>query len=88
MRHQVKYIPVLLQFDLARLLGTCKLKTIDKKKFHTITTMERDHSGKPAVKIIEMRCRASLSEYRARVTKYKEDGRLLPIFPLESFYKD
>ena len=36
---------VLLQFDLARLLGICELKTIDKKKYHAIT-MERDHSGK------------------------------------------
>ena len=79
---------VLLQFDLARLIGICELNIIHKKKYHKITTMERDRSGKPAVKIIEMRCRAALSEYKTRVRKYKEDGRLLLFFPSESFHED
>ena len=58
-----------------------KLKIIDEEKYHTITAMERDRSGKPAVKTIEMRCRAPLSKYKAQLRKYKENGRLLPFFP-------
>lgn len=69
-------------------IGICELKIIDRKKYNSITAMVRDRSGKPAVKTIEMRCRAALSEYRAQVRKYKEDGRLLPFFPSESFYKE
>lgn len=33
-------------------LGICELKIIDKKKYKTITAIERDRSGKPAVKTI------------------------------------
>ena len=68
-------------------IGICELKIIDKEKFQTITAMERDRSGKRAVKAIEMRCRAALSEYKAQIKKHKEDGKLLPFFPSESFYK-
>ena len=66
-------------------IGICELKILDKTKYKTITAMERDRSGKPAVKTIEKRCRAALSEYKAQA---KEDGRLLPFFPTESFYKE
>lgn len=69
-------------------IGICELKIIDKKKYKTITAMERDRSGKPAVKTIEKRCRAPLNEYKAQAKKYKEDGRLLPFYPSESFYKE
>ena len=69
-------------------IGICELKIIDKKKYKTITAMERDRSGKPAVKTIEKRCRAALNEYKAQAKKYKEDGRLLPFYPSESFYKE
>lgn len=62
------------------------MKIIDRKKYNTIAEMVRDRSGKPAVKTIEMRCRAALYKYKVQVKKYKEDGRLLPFFPLESFY--
>lgn len=45
------------------------------KKYHTITTMERYRSGKPAVKRIYsrdmMRSRAALSEYKAQVRENK-----------------
>ena len=61
------------------------MKILDKTKYKTITAIERDCSGKPAVNTIEKRCRAALSEYKAQV---KEDGRLLPFFPTESFYKE
>ena len=69
-------------------IGICELTIIDRKKYNTITEMVRDRSGKLAVKTIEMSCRAALSEYKAQVRKYKEDGRLLPFFPSESFYKE
>ena len=69
-------------------IGICELKIVDKEKYQTITAVERDRSGKPAVRTIEMRCRAALSEYKAQVRKHKEDGRLLPFYPSESFYKD
>jgi len=69
-------------------IGICELKIIDRKKYNTITAMVRDRSGKPAVKTIEMTCRAALSKYKAQLRKYKEDGRLLPFFPSESFYKE
>ena len=73
---------------LRNFIGICELRIIDEKKYNTIITMERDRSGKPAVKTIEMRCRAALSEYKAQVKNYKKDGRLLPFFPSESFYKE
>ena len=69
-------------------IGICELKIIDKKKYKTITAMERDRSGKPAVKMIEKRCRAALNKYKVQAKKYKEDGRLLPFYPSESFYKE
>ena len=71
----------LLQFDLARLIGICELKIIDKKKYHAITTMERDRSGKPAAKIIEMRCRAALSEYKVQVKKTQGGWETTSKFP-------
>ena len=69
-------------------IGICELRIIDGKRYKTIMTMERDRSGKPAVKTIEMRCRAALAEYKAQVKTYKEAGRLLPFFPSESFYTE
>jgi len=69
-------------------IGICKLKIIDKTKYKTITAMKRDRSGKPAVKTIEKRCRAALSEYKVQARKFEENGRLLPFFPSESFYKE
>ena len=44
------------------------MRISEKKKYYTITTMERDRSGKPTVKTMEMRCRAALSEYKAQVS--------------------
>ena len=31
-------------------IGICELKIIDRRKYNTITGMERDRSGKPVVK--------------------------------------
>lgn len=31
-------------------IGICELKIIDRRKYNTITAMERDRSGKPVVK--------------------------------------
>ena len=47
---------------------------------------ERDRCGKPSVKDIELRCRAAPSEYRTQSKRFKEEDRLLPFFPKESFY--
>ena len=35
-------------------IGICELKIKDKEKYQTITAVERDRSGKPAVRTIEM----------------------------------
>ena len=67
-------------------IGTCELKILDRNKFNTVVSTERERCGKPSLKDIELRCRAALSEYRAQSKRFKEEGRLLPFFPTESFY--
>ena len=52
----------------------------EKKKYNTITTMDRDHSGKSAVKTIEMRCRAALSEYKDRSKNSRRMGEYFQFF--------
>ena len=63
-------------------IGTC----VDRNKFNTVVSTERERCGKPSLKDIELRCRAALSEYRAQSKRFKEEGRLLPFLPTESFY--
>ena len=67
-------------------LGICELKILDRDKFNTVVSTERERCGKPSVKYIKLRCRAALSEYRAHSKRFKEEDRLLPFFPTESFY--
>ena len=67
-------------------IGICELKILDRNRFNTFVSTERECCGKPSVKDIELRCRAALSEYRAQSKRSKEEGRLLPFFPTESFY--
>lgn len=69
-------------------IGICELKILDQEKFNTVVSTERERCGKPSVKDIEQRCRVALSEYRAQSKRFKEEGRLLPFFPEESFYKE
>ena len=64
----------------------CELKIMDKEKYKAITKLEKDGTEKPSVRTIEKRCRAALLEYKAQSIKYKEEGKLLPFFPSESFY--
>ena len=47
-------------------IGICELKIMDKEKYKAITKLEKDGTGKPAVRTIEKRCRAALSEYKAQ----------------------
>ena len=67
-------------------LGICELKILDKERYKAIIELEREVTGKPAVKNIEKRCRAVLSDYKAQSKRLKEEGQLLPFFPSESFY--
>ena len=43
----------------------CELKILDRDKFNTVVSTERERCGKPSGKEIELRCRAALSGYRA-----------------------
>ena len=69
---------------LTGFIGICELNILDRDNFNTVVSTER--CGKQSVKDIELRCRAALSEYRAQSKRFKEEGRLLPFFPTESFY--
>ena len=67
-------------------IAICELKIVDQDKFNTVVSTERERCGKPSVKDIERRCRVALSDYKAQSKRFKEEGRLLPFFPAESFY--
>ena len=67
-------------------IGLCEMKILDKSKYKSIIEEEKGRTGQPSVKTIEMRCRAALSEYKAQSRRYKEEGKLLPFFPTDSFY--
>ena len=67
-------------------IGICDLKILDRNKFNTVVSTERERCGKLSVKDIELRCRASLSEYRVQSKRFKEEGILLRFLPTESFY--
>ena len=41
-------------------IGICELKILDRDKFNTIVSAERERCGKPSVKDIELRCRRLL----------------------------
>ena len=45
-------------------IGICELKILDRNKFNTVVSTERECCGKPPVKDITPRCRVALSEYR------------------------
>ena len=67
-------------------IGICELKIVDQDKFNAVVSMERERCGKPSVKDIELRYWVALSEYKAQPKWFKEEGKLLPFFPAESFY--
>ena len=41
---------------LREFIGICELKILDRDKFNTVVSTEREHCGKPLVKDIELRC--------------------------------
>ena len=67
-------------------IGLCEMKILDKSRYKSIIEVEKSCTGHPSVKTIEMRCRAALSEYKGKSRRYKEEGKLLPFFPTDSFY--
>jgi len=69
-------------------IGLCEMKILDKGRYKSIMEEEKDRTGQPSVKTIEMRCRAALSEYKTQSRKYKEEGKLLPFYPKDSFYSN
>ena len=62
-------------------IGICELK------YKTVVQQESGKSGKASVKCIEKSCRLALKEYRAQANKMKGEGKLLPFYPEEDFYK-
>ena len=46
---------------LREFIGICELKILDRDKFNTVVSTERERCGKPLVKDIELRCWAALS---------------------------
>ena len=69
-------------------IGLCEMKILDKSKYKSIIEEEKGRTGQPSVKAIEMRCRAALSEYKTQSRRYKEEGKLLPFYPTDSFYSN
>ena len=67
-------------------IGVCEMKILDKCKYKSIIEVEKSRTGQPSVKTIEMRCRAALLEYKVQSRRYKEERKLLPFFPTDSFY--
>ena len=67
-------------------IGVCEMKILDKCKYKSIIEVEKSRTGQPSVKTIEMRCRAPLLEYKVQSRRYKEERKLLPFFPTDSFY--
>ena len=67
-------------------IGMCELKIIDVEKYHSVIQQERGRKGKVPIKKIELRCRETLTGYRAQANKLKEEGKLLPFYPNENFY--
>ena len=55
-------------------IGICELKIVDKEKYQTVTAVERDSSGKPAVRTIEMRCRVALPNIKRRLENTRRMG--------------
>ena len=41
---------------LREFIGICELKILDRDKFNTVVSTERERCGKPLVKDIELRC--------------------------------
>ena len=68
-------------------IGMCELKIIDIDKYQSVVQQEREIKGKAPIKNIELRCREALSRYRAQSNKLKEEGKLLPFYPNENFYR-
>ena len=69
-------------------IGLCEMKILDKSKYKSIIEEEKGRTGQPSVKAIEMRCRAALSEYKTQSRRYKEERKLLPFYPTDSFYSN
>ena len=68
-------------------LGICELRILDEERYKSVVGKERKCTGKPSVKVIERRCRSVLAEYKVQSQRLKEEKKLLPFFPAESFYK-
>ena len=64
---------------LREFIGICELKILDRDKFNTVVSTERERCGQWSVKD-----RATLPS--CPVKRFKEEGRLLSFFPTESFY--
>ena len=65
-------------------IGICELRIIDKEKYDRIVQSVRERTGKTSMKLIELKCREALSDYRA--SKFKTEEKLLPFYPKDDFY--
>ena len=67
-------------------IGICELKVIDKEKYDRVFQSVRERTGKTSMKLIELKCREALSDYRAQASKLKTEEKLLPFYPKDDFY--
>ena len=67
-------------------IGMSELKIIDPEKYESVVQQERGVKGKAPVRNIELRCRETLSGYKAQSNKLKEVRKLLPFYPNDAFY--
>ena len=62
-------------------IGICELRIIDKEKYDRVVQSVRERTGKTSMKLIELKCREALSDYRAQASKFKTEEKLLPFYP-------
>ena len=67
-------------------IGICELRIIDKEKYDRVVQSVRERTGKTSMKLIELKCREALSDYRAQASKFKTEEKLLPFYPKDDFY--
>ena len=62
-------------------IGICELRIIDKEKYDRVVQSVRERTGKTSMKLIELKCREALSDYRAQASKFKNREKATPVLP-------